>query len=154
MLFRIATAADWDAMMELRLAVKENILVNTGAVTSQHFEDMLANGGQGWVCETNAAMLGFAIVDLAQHNIWALFVHPNHDRKGIGRELHRLMLDWSFRNGAEWLWLSTEPGTRAEQFYLKAGWQPKGLEQNGEMRFEMTREQWQANHHSSYTFTS
>ncbi|MFD2512644.1 GNAT family N-acetyltransferase [Pontibacter locisalis] len=142
--FRKATPADWDAMMEVRLAVKENVLVNTGAVTEEHYLNILNSGGCGWMCEEEGDTLGFAIVDLASKNIWALFVHPDHEHKGVGATLHQLMLDWSFENGADWLYLSTDPGTRAEIFYLKAGWEYKGLEENGELRFEITKEHWRS----------
>ena len=34
------------------------------------------------------------------------------------------------------LWLSTDPGTRAQRFYARAGWLSRGLQDNGELRFE------------------
>jgi GNAT superfamily N-acetyltransferase len=98
---------------------------------------MLEEKGAGWVCEIDGVIVGFAIVDLSDGNIWALFVDPAHDKKGIGRKLHELMLNYSFEQGTDKLWLSTEPGSRAETFYRKAGWQQTGITQSGEIRFEM-----------------
>ena len=48
-----------------------------------------------------------------------------------------------FDQDKEWVWLGTAPGTRAENFYKSQGWTQKGLHQNGELRFEMTNEEWQ-----------
>jgi hypothetical protein len=40
------------------------------------------------------------------------------------------------------VWLSTSPGTRAEQFYRKAGWKETGIYGKGEIKFEMTKEEF------------
>jgi hypothetical protein len=53
------------------------------------------------------------------------------------------MVDWAFEQGIDKLWLGTAPGTRAERLYLSIGWQKKGLEKSGEVRFECTKEMWQ-----------
>ncbi|NEM96813.1 GNAT family N-acetyltransferase [Pontibacter burrus] len=139
MLFRRATIADIAGMSRVRMAVKENILSNPDLVTPASYREMIEEKGAGWVCEVDQAIVGFAIVDLSDANIWALFVDPNHDKKGIGRKLHDLMLNYSFEQGTDKLWLSTGPGTRAESFYRKAGWQQTGVTKSGEIRFEMER---------------
>jgi GNAT superfamily N-acetyltransferase len=41
--------------------------------------------GKGWVAETEDQIVGFSIIDLKENNIWALFVHPDFENKGIGR---------------------------------------------------------------------
>jgi GNAT superfamily N-acetyltransferase len=140
--YREATLNDWEALWEVRLAVKENALVNTSAVTYQHYADILHGGGRGWVYESDGKIVGFAIVDMLQANIWALFVLPEYAQKGIGRTLHDLMLNWAFSKNIEALWLSTDPGTRAEQFYIKAGWQLAGPAPDGEVRFKMHKSDW------------
>ena len=142
MLFRRATIVDIPGMSRVRMAVKENILSNPDRVTAEDYREMLQEKGAGWVCEINDSIVGFAIVDLSDLNIWALFVDPEHDRKGIGRKLHELMLNYSFEHGTDKLWLSTGPGTRAEAFYHKAGWEQTGFTASGEVRFEMKREKY------------
>jgi GNAT superfamily N-acetyltransferase len=137
MLFRSATVADIAGMSRVRMAVKENILSNPALVTPESYREMLEEKGAGWVCEIDGVIVGFAIVDLSDANIWALFVDPKHDKKGIGRKLHDTMLNWSFKQKVNKLWLSTGPGTRAEKFYRKAGWQHTGFTKSGEVRFEM-----------------
>lgn len=139
MLFRKAEIGDIAGMSRVRLAVKENILSNHNLVTPASYKEMLEEKGAGWVCELDGIIVGFAIVDISDANIWALFVDPNHDKKGIGRKLHQLMLNWSFEQAVTTLWLSTGPGTRAEAFYRKAGWEQTGITKSGEVRFEMER---------------
>ncbi len=53
------------------------------------------------------------------------------------------MLDWYFDKTKENVWLTTAPNTRAEIFYRKSGWSETALKQNGEIKFEMTYDEWQ-----------
>lgn len=138
MIFRKATEADIEEMFRVRMAVQENRLSDPAKVTYTMCREMLLEKGVGWVCEAEGEVVGFAIVDLSISNIWALFVDPMYEKKGIGRQLHDLMVSWSFAAGQSKLWLSTDPGTRAEAFYRKAGWVETGMEQNGEIRFELS----------------
>jgi GNAT superfamily N-acetyltransferase len=140
--FREATLADIPAIQVVRNAVKENVLSDPSRVTDQDCAEYISGRGKGWVCEAGDAILGFAIADLEDDNIWALFIHPDHERRGIGKRLHDTMLDWYFAQGKERVWLSTSPATRAEQFYRKAGWQEAGKTSSGEIRFEMNDVNW------------
>lgn len=142
--FRRATVADITGMSRVRMSVKENILSNPALVTPESYRMMLEEKGAGWVCEIGETIVGFAIVDLSDANIWALFVDPDHDKKGIGRKLHDLMLKCSFEQDINKLWLSTGHGTRAETFYRKAGWQQTGKTDSGEVRFEMEHTKYKA----------
>lgn len=143
MKFLAAITQHIPAMHKIRMAVRENVLSNPNVVTEKDYLEMLENGGKGWVCFSENELVGFAMVDLPKRNIWALFVHPGFENQGIGRKLQQLMLDWSFaQKGIENLWLSTAPGTRAEHFYEKSGWEKTGITSTGEIRFEMSREKW------------
>jgi GNAT superfamily N-acetyltransferase len=142
MVFREATATDIPQMQVVRHAVKENVLSNPALVTDAHVEDYILSRGKGWVCEVEGTVVGFAIVDLVDHNIWALFVHPGQEKKGIGKTLHDQMLDWYFSQTTVPVWLGTSPGTRAETFYRTVGWQEAGTNGPKEIRFEMTVEDW------------
>ena len=72
-------------------------------------------------------------------NVWALFVHPEHEGRGYGRQLHDMMVAWLWSAGLGRLWLTTEPGTRAQRFYEKAGWQLTDTTKGGELRYELQR---------------
>ncbi|MDB5268269.1 MAG: family acetyltransferase [Hymenobacter sp.] len=134
---REAQVADIPRMSEIRLAVRENALSNPALVTYEDYVAYLTQRGKGWVAEVGGQVVGFAIADLQDHSIWALFIHPDFDRQGIGRALHNTMLTWYFGQTTEPVWLSTAPGTRAEGFYRRAGWRETGRTRRGEVRFEL-----------------
>jgi GNAT superfamily N-acetyltransferase len=140
---RIATSADIARIQVIRHLVKENILSDPALVTDQDVYDYLTRRGQGWVAEVDGRIVGFAIVDFQDHNVWALFLDPHYERRGIGRRLHDTLLDAYFQQTDEAIWLGTEPGTRAEGFYRAAGWKEIGLYGKGEVKFEMTHSAWQ-----------
>ena len=142
MTFREARNEDIAQIQLVRNAVTENMLSDPSLVTDADCADFINRRGKGWVCEQDNRILGFAIADLEDHNIWALFVRPGFDKKGIGKELHRIMLDWYFSQTNETVWLGTAPNTRAEKFYRDAGWKEVGLHGKGEIKFELTAEEW------------
>jgi GNAT superfamily N-acetyltransferase len=142
MIFREATKADISQMQVVRNAVKENTLSDPNLVPDKDVEDFITNRGRGWVCEINNKIVGFAIADLDDDNIWALFLLPEYEHQGIGRQLHDIMLDWYFAQSKQKVWLGTSPGTRAATFYAKAGWVEVGMHGKDEIKFEMTADQW------------
>ena len=142
MLIREAKIEDIKQIQVVRNSVKENILSNPNLVTDKDCEEFLFERGKGWVCEIDNEIVGFSIVDLKENNIWALFLDPNFEKKGIGRKLHNIMLDWYFTQTTETVWLGTSFNTRAESFYRKSGWKEIGLHGNKEIKFEMTFENW------------
>jgi GNAT superfamily N-acetyltransferase len=142
MIFREATLSDIPQLQMVRNAVKENVLSNPALITAAHYEEYLTLRGKGWVCEIDGQIVGFAIVDLKDHNVWALFLHTDYEAKGIGKQLHKLMLDWYFQQTSVTLWLGTAFHTRAETFYRQQGWTEIGLHGTDEIKFEMTAADW------------
>ena len=128
----------------VRHSVKENVLSDPALVTDEDCKEYLTVRGKGWVCEHDGEIVGFAIADLEEHNVWALFVDPAYEGQGIGRRLHNMMLDWFFTQTQHTIWLGTAPGTRAEHFCRIAGWEGAGLHGKGELRFEMRHDEWNA----------
>ena len=142
MIFREATTGDIQQMQIVRNAVKENILSNPALVTDKDCEEFLMIRGKGWVCELDGSIVGFSIVDMKERNVWALFVHPDHEAKGIGKRLHDRMMNWYFDQTKEMIWLSTAPGTRAERFYKYRGWKEVGKHGTKEIRLEMSDKEY------------
>jgi GNAT superfamily N-acetyltransferase len=142
MAVREATIADIGQIQVVRNSVTENTLSDPGLVTDEDCATFITERGKGWVCEINNEIVGFAIADLVDNNIWALFLHPNFEGKGFGRQLHNHMLDWYFSTGKEHVWLGTSPNTKAEAFYRKSGWTENGMHGN-EIKFEMTSRDWE-----------
>lgn len=142
MIIREARSTDIEQIQRVRNSVRENRLSDPALVSDADCAEFIHIRGKGWVCETGEKVIGFAIADLKEENIWALFIDPEYEKMGIGRQLHDTMLDWYFGQGKEWVWLSTAPDTRAEKFYRRAGWQENGIYGKGEIRFEMRRGGW------------
>lgn len=142
MIIREAKIEDIRQIQTVRNSVNENTLSDPNLVTDKDCEAFITVRGKGWVCEVDNQIIGFAIADLKENNIWALFLNPQFEGKGIGQLLHRTMLNWYFSQTREKVWLGTAFNTRAERFYRKAGWTAVGSHGTKEIKFEMTFEDW------------
>ena len=137
-MLRKARREDIPAIHRVRMSVRENRLVST-VITEGETREVIERLGCGWVIEAREEIVAFAIGNATNGNIWALFVHPDHERRGYGRQLHDTMVAWLWSRGLQQLWLTTEPNTRAQHFYEAAGWRPVGPADKGEVRFELSR---------------
>jgi GNAT superfamily N-acetyltransferase len=135
---RQARPSDVAAMHRVRLSVRENRLTSV-ALSERDYVIAIEDTGRGWVVELQGRIVSFAVGNSVNGSIWALFVEPGHEGKGYGRRLHDIMIRWLWEQGHHHLWLTTEPGTRAERFYLQAGWERAAAAAGGEIRFELKR---------------
>lgn len=143
MIFREARAQDIMQIQTVRNSVKENMLSDPSLVSDADCYSFLFERGKGWVAENeDQKITGFAIADLRDKNIWALFVDPAFENQGIGKQLHRLMLDWYFLQTNDTVWLGTAFNTRAEEFYIRQGWEKTGWHGSKEVKFEMIKNAW------------
>ena len=142
MIIREAQKEDISQIQIVRNSVAENRLSDPALVTDQDCEVYMFERGKGWVCEINNEIVGFAIVDVKENNIWALFLRPEFEKQKIGKQLHIIMLNWYFTQTKDKVWLGTAPKTRAETFYRKNGWEEAGIHGKNEIRFEMTYSIW------------
>jgi GNAT superfamily N-acetyltransferase len=122
-------------IQRVRHSVRENRLVSI-RISDEDVRREIEDTGRGWVIESAGEVVAFAIGNASNGSIWALFVHPDHERRGYGRLLHDTMVEWLWSQGLDRLWLTTEPRTRAQSFYERAGWQCMGSTTGGELRFE------------------
>lgn len=137
--FREATIEDIPALSEVRLSVTENTLSDPRKVTHEMYAAYLTGAGKGWLCEIDGEVAGFCVASLADASIWALFVRPGHEGRGIGRRLLRLATDWLFDAGAQGITLSTEAGTRADRFYEEQGWRRGEIRHDGEVCYLLSK---------------
>ena len=135
---RQANRTDIPGIQRVRHAVKENRLTSR-AISDDEVAHAIEVSGRGWVVEVDSTIVGFAIGNAQDGNIWALFIDPEHEGHGHGRLLHDSIVAWLWSRGLRKFWLSTEPGTRAQRFYSSAGWTDRGLLPSGELRFELHR---------------
>lgn len=118
---RPARAGDWDEVRDLRLSVAENRLSDPSRVTQAMYDDYITQRGRGWVAEADGAILGFCIAAL-DGEVWALFVRPGCEGRGVGQALMAACVDWLTAQGVGEAVLETGAGTRAEAFYRRFGW--------------------------------
>jgi GNAT superfamily N-acetyltransferase len=117
---RPAREADIPRLMEIRAAVRENRLVSL-TIGPADYGPYIADG-RCWVRERAGRIQGFAALDAEAASVWALFVDPDAEGDGVGRALLDRLVAEARRRGLRTLTLETDAGTRAERFYLKAGW--------------------------------
>ncbi|NND44037.1 MAG: GNAT family N-acetyltransferase [Xanthomonadales bacterium] len=134
-MMRVAVAGDIPAMQRIRASVRENRLVSR-TISDEEVRAAITQPGRGWVIETDGSIVAFGIANHQSRRVWALFVHPDHEARGHGRCILDAMVAWLFAQSDRPIWLSTDPGTRAQRFYEAAGWQATGTTKNGELRYE------------------
>ena len=132
---RPATARDIAAMHALRMKVRENRLSDPARVTEASYRPYV-DGHDAWVAEGDAGLAGFAVLAAGTGSVWALFVDPEAEGRGAGSALHQRLLHAACARGLSRLSLTTAGGTRAERFYINAGWQRRGFTKDGELRLE------------------
>ena len=132
---RLATESDLDTLFELRTSVRENHqsreeLAALG-ITPATIAEALAKDSRAWLANDDAGRaLGFAMADGAQGTVFALFVRPDAQRRGVGSALLATAEAWLFERGWEEIWLLTgaDPSLRAHGVYRAAGWGISGAE--------------------------
>lgn len=124
---RRALPADVATLFAIRTSVRENPMTHEElaalGVTERSVARMLATGtGPGWVAETAGHALGFSMAKVAERELFALFVLPDAERRGVGNALHHEAISFLFELAHAPVFLSTGYGTRAHRFYLRRGW--------------------------------
>lgn len=123
---REATAADMPGISRVRLSVIENAATPEGlaarGITNESVAASFLADSKGWVAEEAGEIVAFSIADRAAHSIFALFVTPAYEGRGLGSHLLSNAVQWLWDNGATRIWLTTGPGTRAAHFYQRRGW--------------------------------
>ena len=141
---RQAIVADIPAMSRIRLAVTENALSNPGRITEAMYRDYLDVLGRGWVAEQDGEIIGFSYADRTDSSIWALFVDPEREGRGAGKQLLRLAVDWLYELGNPEVRLGTAAHTRADRFYAAQGWTREGMKDDIEVGYRLRRADWHA----------
>ncbi|MDB5373682.1 MAG: Acetyltransferase family protein [Belnapia sp.] len=138
MILRPVTRADIPTLFEIRLAVRENAMtaadLAANGVTPAAVAAMLATTAAGWIADADA---GFAIADAEDGSLFALFIRPACEGRGLGLALLRQAEAWLASQGWREAWLLTgaDPALRAQRFYRAAGWRVAGGAPSGEQRF-------------------
>jgi GNAT superfamily N-acetyltransferase len=139
--FRDAQLKDINAIFSVRVSVRENRLdysqLRALGITPASIATALQNDSKAWVSECNGTVVGFSMANSSDGRIFALFVLPQYEGRGIGGTLLEMALTWLRTCMVPRAWLTTEPHTRADGFYRHRGWKTTGVVEEGEIRFEL-----------------
>jgi GNAT superfamily N-acetyltransferase len=142
-IFREATGADLPGITRVRTSVVENALtidqLEQRGITEASVAASFLLDSKGWVALQGDEIVAFSIADRAAQSIFALFVLPAYEGRGIGSRLLDLALGWLWKNDAARVWLTTGPDTKAVRFYEKRGWKYTGPGPRGDLRYECAR---------------
>jgi GNAT superfamily N-acetyltransferase len=122
---RRAIRDDVPRIMEIRARVRENRLRDPSLVTVDDVCWYVDNPGI-FVWEEDCKIVGFSAANPRTGNIFAVFVEEAYEGRGIGQALLARATEILIEAGCLQMWLTTWPGTRAERFYRRAGWQVTG----------------------------
>jgi ribosomal protein S18 acetylase RimI-like enzyme len=127
---RRALEADLPSITEIRSAVRENRLSDPARVPREKVLWVLDNPGFR-VWDEGGRIRGFSAHDPRDGSVWALFVSPDDEGRGIGSALLTVEIDMLRRSGAQRIWLTTDPKSRAAGFYRRRGFEFDGLTEDG-----------------------
>lgn len=124
-IIRPAEAGDVAGLFHVRLSVRENALsmaeLAALGITPETVTDMIATEPCAWVAVEEDRIVGFSMIDAKAGSLFAAFVLPGHEGRGIGRQLVAAA-ERQLRSRHAVAWLETGTSTRAEGFYRRLGW--------------------------------
>ncbi len=128
---RPAIAGDMDDIFRVRTSVTENRLSEAElaelGITPASLTRALDTGRmRGWCAESDDQVVGFSMVDLAEREVFALFVLPDAEGAGAGTALLDAAVGDLFDRALEPISLTTGRDSRARDFYLRRGWRVTG----------------------------
>ncbi|MGQ5523708.1 GNAT family N-acetyltransferase [Chitinimonas sp. PSY-7] len=138
---RMAVTADVAALFKIRTSVRENHLsleeLRELGITAETLPAMLQGDGHGWVAEECGEAVAFSMVDASLATVFAMFVLPEYERRGLGRLLMQEAEHWLFSRNCKQIWLQTDKNqeVRANGFYQHLGWTCDGIQDDGQVRY-------------------
>ncbi len=143
MKLRAATIYDVDALFDIRCSVVENHqsreeLAALG-ITVETVAEMIEGGDYvTTVAEVQGRLVAFTMAQISQAYVFACFIRPEYEGKGIGKVLMNAAEGGLRRAGVSEAWLSTgaDPDLRAIGFYRYLGWRESGFLDDGQIIFK------------------
>ena len=139
---RSASVDDVEALFDIRCSVRENHqsreeLAALGIVPATIAEMITSGDYLTFIADEQGWPAGFAMAQISEGYVFACFVKPEFERRGIGRALMNGLEDGLRRAGLKEAWLLTgaDQKLRAVGFYRHLGWREGGFLDDGQIRF-------------------
>ena len=138
---RVAVLTDVPALFDVRTSVRENRMsfeeLAAVNITPETIAAMLTGDGRCWVAEDDGMVVAFAMADVAEATIFAMFVRHEFEGRGLGRLLMNEAEHWLFAQGCDEIWLRTasDQRVRANGFYQRLGWTNEGVQEDGQNQY-------------------
>ncbi|OCT25293.1 GNAT family N-acetyltransferase [Pseudomonas putida] len=138
---RQALPEDIELLFDIRTSVKQNHLsreqMHDLGITATSLTEAIREAPCTWIAEYEQEAVGFTMVDLGEGELFALFVRPQHEGKGIGRLLLQKAEAALFeRHEVIHLTTDGDQAIRANGFYQRAGWVSSGAVDDRDVRYE------------------
>ncbi len=129
-------------MFTVRASVAENTMSREElaaiGVTPESIALAVRSAPCAWVAMAHEEVVGFAMVDFDDACLFALFVRPEHEGRGIGTRLTQACEHALFERHPR-AWLETAQGSRAARLYRHLGWGHEVDIGGGDIRLEKQR---------------
>src|SRR5450830_6496 len=141
---RVATKDDVDTLFAIRTSVVQNYLSREQmadlGITPQVLADRIQEADCVWIAKVDGQPAAFSMVDLAEGEVFAMFVLPTHENLGLGREL-MAVAEAALFELHDTLFLITDgrDEVRANGFYQPLGWSVVATVEGDDVRYEKSR---------------
>lgn len=141
---RPASVSDIELLFDIRTSVKQNHLsreqMHEMGITAHTLGDAIRTSPCAWIAELAEEAAGFAMVDSEEGEVFALFVYPWHEGKGVGQLLLRQAEQALFQmHPVIYLITDGDESMRANGFYQRSGWTLAGRIDARDVRYEKRR---------------
>ncbi|MDN5680021.1 MAG: GNAT family N-acetyltransferase [Ewingella sp.] len=139
---RTAQLTDIDGIFDVRTSVTENHLsreeMRQMGITESAVAEMIENNHCAWVATENDKIIGFSMILPDEGCLFAAFVLPEYEGRGVGRRLVSLAEQELFKHH-KIAWLETDKNSRAAKIYMQLGWGNKTAINDTDIKLEKQR---------------
>ena len=141
---RMATVDDVESLFEIRTSVVQNHLsreqMDALGITAQVLRSAINEGPCIWLAEVDQWPVAFSMIDRAEGEVFAMFVRPAFENRGLGRVLMAAAEAELFK-AHERIVLVTDgrQEIRANGFYQRLGWSVFERVDAQDVRYEKRR---------------